>query len=389
MLLDANGLPRYWATVWAALVAYHLEPATVSIKLRHIESLYHFADQLHGNGHLDDCLANIDIAKIGDLLEAYFICLRNRPDITSATENNWQTCFGFVKDTITRLSKNQPNQNHLAVIESKLHRLDSLYGQLRIQKSKRPDILRSLPASVVSAIYDIISPESPENPFRQIQTRWNAFLAFICMLHWGLRRGEALLLPVDAVKSAYDNGLVKTRYWINVVQTDEHIKNDLRYSKPSLKTADAIRQIPISEFTANLVQTYTENYRGKPPHPFLFNTQWDTPLSHESLTDYFRKITQALPSDAVKTLSDQSGKSAISPHDLRHTCAVVRLNQLLANGDSMDEALQKLRVFFGWARSSDMPRKYARAVFEDRLASVWSNIMDDRVEILRNIPRRQ
>lgn len=388
-MLDANGLPRYWATIWSALAAHHLGAATEAKKLRYIESLYDFADRLHGNGHLDDCLANIDIAKLGDLLEAYFIGLRNQPDITGATEKNWRTCFGFVKDTVTRLGKNQPNQTRLAVIESRLHQLDTLYGQLRIQQSKRPDILRSLPASVVSAIYDILSPESPENPFRQMQTRWNAFLAFICMLHWGLRRGEALLLPVDAVKSAFDHKLGKIRYWIDVVQSEDHDKNDLRYNKPSLKTADAVRQIPISGLTANLVQTYTENYRGKPPHPFLLNTQWDTPLSHESLTEYFKKITLALPFEAIKTLANRSGKSTVTPHDLRHTCAVVRLSQLLDSGDPMDEALQKLRIFFGWSRSSDMPRKYARAVFEDRLASVWSNIMDDRIEILRNIPGGQ
>ncbi|PSD09813.1 integrase, partial [Stenotrophomonas maltophilia] len=42
--------------------------------------------------------------------------------------------------------------------------------------------------------------------------------------------------------------------------------------------------------------------------------------------------------------------------------------------------------FFGWSRESQMPLHYARAVFEDRLSSVWNNAFDDRVEVLRAIP---
>jgi len=51
----------------------------------------------------------------------------------------------------------------------------------------------------------------------------------------------------------------------------------------------------------------------------------------------------------------------------------------------MEEALQLLRVYFGWARSSNEPLRYARAVFEDRLATVWRNEFDERVEILRHL----
>jgi hypothetical protein len=61
---------------------------------------------------------------------------------------------------------------------------------------------------------------------------------------------------------------------------------------------------------------------------------------------------------------------------------------LLERGDAMDEALQKLRTFFGWSRTSTMPSRYARAVFEDRLAGVWNDAFDDRVALLRALPRR-
>jgi hypothetical protein len=53
----------------------------------------------------------------------------------------------------------------------------------------------------------------------------------------------------------------------------------------------------------------------------------------------------------------------------------------------MDEALQMLRTFFGWSKDSMMPSRYARAVFEDRLASVWNDAFDDRVTLLRSLPK--
>ena len=53
----------------------------------------------------------------------------------------------------------------------------------------------------------------------------------------------------------------------------------------------------------------------------------------------------------------------------------------------MDEALQKLRTFFGWAKQSTMPSRYARAVFEDRLANVWNDAFDERVNLLRALPK--
>ena len=97
--------------------------------------------------------------------------------------------------------------------------------------------------------------------------------------------------------------------------------------------------MPVSELTANLVQTYTENFRGKADHPFLLNTQWNSPLSHESLTAYFKRLSDSLPKAVLKVLKDRNGKDSVDPHDLRHTCAVVRLNQLLTDGVPMDEAL--------------------------------------------------
>ena len=201
---------------------------------------------------------------------------------------------------------------------------------------------------------------------------------------------EALLLPADAIKSSYDRKLGRTRYWLNIQQNGyEEADGDRRYSKPSIKTVHSVRQIPVSDTTARLVQTYCENYRGRRSHSFMLSAQTGGPLSTESLTTIFAAISKGLPTDVLKELHDRTGKRSVTCHDLRHTCAVLRLQQLLERGDAMPEALQKLRTFFGWSKASDMPSRYARAVFEDRLARVWNDEFDDRVAVLRALPQER
>ena len=66
------------------------------------------------------------------------------------------------------------------------------------------EMLRSLLASTVELLDQILDPESKDNPVPRIQTRWRVYTVFILMLHQGLRRGAVLLLPGDAIKSALD-----------------------------------------------------------------------------------------------------------------------------------------------------------------------------------------
>lgn len=387
VLTRETGQPRYWVTVWSILWMQDLAPSTAAKKLRHIEALYVHADNIGGPGFLDDVLGQCDMDELGNLLEAYFVSLRNRPVISGATEQQWQSGLSFVNDVASRVGKSSAKAGKMAEIERRLLRLKGLYGQLRIQKTRRSAMLRSLPAEVLEHLIDMLAPDFDRNPFTRLLTRWSVFLGFILMLRLGLRRGELLLMTVDAVKSGFDKRTQRTRYWINVEKNEAAAKLDTRYNKPRIKNRDSIRQIPISENTALLIQAYTENYRGRPNHPFLLNTQWNTPLSTESLTKYFNQLSSRLPKSLLKVLRDRNGFSTVDPHDLRHTCAVVRLNQLLSQGDQMDEALQKMRTFFGWSRTSDMPQKYARAVFEDRLSSAWSDAMDASAELLRSIPK--
>jgi len=386
VLVDPKGLPRYWATVWSTATAGALADSTHLKKLRYLDSLYQHADALHGYGALDDALASLHDAALGEILESWFISIRNKSRTTAADETRWQVGFNFVRSVVSWIAKSDSDRT-LRQIEARLHQLSVLYSQFRVKKRNVPEAIRSLPASTLEALYLLLDPESERNPFPRHRTRWRIYVAFILMLHQGLRRGEVLLLPADAVKTGFDARLGRVRSWINIRENDYEVADrDPRYSKPGIKTQASIRQIPISETTARIVQLYADNYRGRAQHSYLLSSKMRAPLSTEALTKAFATVSSSLPPNVLAELESRTGKKTITPHDLRHTCSVVRLHQLLLQGDSMDEALQKMRTFFGWSRQSTMPARYARAVFEDRLAGVWNDAFDDRVELLRALP---
>lgn len=79
----------------------------------------------------------------------------------------------------------------------------------------------------------------------------------------------------------------------------------------------------------------------------------------------------------------------ITPHDLRHTCAVVRLSHFRDAGLGEHEALERLRAFFGWSHTSQMPRHYARAYFESKLSEVWRDDFDAHISAIRNLASKR
>ncbi|MFA7349532.1 MAG: site-specific integrase [Methylotenera sp.] len=385
LLIDPHGLPRYWSTIWGMFRLNGLADTTVEKSLRYLESFYDYSDRNQYIGALDDAIGNIDLSALGTLLEGYFSSLQNKSEINGATQKKWDTAFRFVKDTIFLLSKNNQNIAELRKVEAKVGRLESLYSQLRISKRKTQEAIRSLPANVIEYVYMMLDPLSEINPFKRDVTRWRVFIMFTLLLHQGLRRGELLCLSLDSIRSDFDAKSNRMTHRLRVIENE--YEPDIRYTKSSIKNNNSIRQIPVSQLTADLVYEYIEQFRGKPNHSFLINSQYNTPLSVESLTKYFQEISDHLPDTIKDDLQYQTGKRVISAHALRHTCAVVRLNQLLSQGDEMNEALQKMRSFFGWSKQSDMPQRYAKAVFDDRLATVWNDVFDNRVAFLRAIPR--
>jgi integrase len=385
-LVDDVGLPRYWAAVWASFLPADLAPSTVRKKLSHLDSFYLQSDASLGPCGLDNALADLDVEALSNALEGYFLSIRNSSSVTPASEERWQAAIQFVTEITQRMTRDYLHPERLNELRGRFNRLELLHSHLHIGKRRRPEQIRSLPSDVVGFLYELLDPESAINPFQNVASRWRVYILFILLLHQGLRRGELLVLPADVIKSSFDRNLQHDRYWMSVKYNE--YEDDPRYSKPSIKNAPSIRQIPVSKTIALLVQEYVSNFRGRANHSFLLNSQKGVPLSPEAVSKTFQKVTASLPASLRKTLYEQTGCTSITAHAMRHTCAVVRLNQILSENIEMNDALQQLRAFFGWSRDSEMPLRYARAVFEDRLSTVWRSEFDERVSMLRSLPTR-
>ncbi len=384
ILTDSLGLPRYWASAWILLFGASLAISTLKQRLSNIEVFYTHVDGDRKIGALDDAIGELNIPLLEEMLESFFLTLTNVPQIQTTSEQRWKDALTFVREICERLARTSEMSLKFEELRLRLERLNRIYGQLRTSRKTQPVIIRALPASVLQALYESVIPDSVNNPFKTESTQWRVYVAFLLLLHQGLRRGEVLSLPADFLKSERTtNG---REYWLNV-RSNEYDDDDPRHSLPSIKTLSSVRQIPVSLSTATALETYLHNYRGKQNHSFFLSSAKNLPLSAEGLNYFLEVLTQALTPESLKVLQERTGMKSISCHDLRHTAAVIRIKQLLSRGDDMSEALQKMRSFFGWAPNSSMPQLYAKAAFEERLQNVWSDEFDDRVAMILALPQ--
>ena len=381
VLVDEFGLPRYWAAVWSVFHSGGLAQSTLTEKLRHIEHLYQHTDGI--GGVLDDAIASLDFTAISSVLESFFASLRNLPIPSNTGLARWRTAFHFVKDTCERLERNPETANRMADIRQRIGRLDRLYLGLRPYRRQPGSQIRALPRMVVLEMLEAATPGSTTNPFEHESTQWRVFIVLTLLLFQGIRRGELLSLKADFLKSEVDHRTGTLR-WRMSIKTNE-TEDDPRASIPSIKTAQSVRTIPVTPQTAVGLLYYTENYRGKVNHEYFLSSMRGSPLSLEGVTKFMQKLTTALSPKARSEMRDQTGAENITAHSLRHTCAVVRMKQLISSGQTPEQAMSQLRSFFGWSKTSLMPMHYAKAALDEHLNESWNDRLDDRLELLRNL----
>lgn len=381
-LVDELRLPRYWAAVWTIFHGGALQESTLNRKLGHIEALYVHTESLGGS--LDDAIAELDMERLASALEAFFSKLRNMPNPTQMATKRWTTAFQFVRDTCMRLERNPRIGRKMADIHSHISLLDNLYLGLRpfqVRYGRKP---RAIPRAVVAELLEIVQPGHPNNPFDKPDTQWRAYVLVGLLLLQGLRLGEALSLMSDFMKSERSHRSGELKYRLSV-KTNEY-EDDPRAEKPSHKNEHSIRTIPVAAPTAQGFQIYSENYRGRVNHSFFLSSARGLPLSLSGATKSLERLTLALTPAARAQLLDATDATYIRAHALRHTCAVVRMKQLLETGNTADQAMMHLRSFFGWSRESVMPLHYAKMALDERLNETWNDRLDERVSILRSLP---
>lgn len=383
VLVDSQMLPRYWSAVWSLFHAGGLAPSTHKRKLSYIEALYMHAE--HADVCLDDLIHRQDLAVLGNVLEAFFVNLRNVPEPSSKAHAQWTGAFHFVRDACERIARKPGTMLRMHEVQEKIASLDRLYLGLRPQRKRMSATVRALPKDVVHELLDVVKPGGPANPFEKESTQWRMYCVVVLLLFQGLRRSEALVLRADSLETQRDPVSGEHRWLLRVpLNEDEY---DPRAQVPSIKTVDSIRSLPVTGLSAKIIQTYLENYRGKANHGYLLSSIRSQPLSIEGVNKAFRRLTDGLSADARRSLLKSTGTDSLTPHALRHTCAVLRMKQMLRMGHSPEQAMTNLRSFFGWSKTSVMPLHYAKAALDERLNETWNDRLDERLEFLRGLPQ--
>lgn len=374
--VGAHLRPRLWATAWSlGFAGARQAPSTLQTHLRHLDKLYEFCDDEFGADSLDEAISTGNASAAQLMMDVFFL------ELTSGTYTNtqvqcWKTSCGFVSSIALQRAGSDSAWMALAAYLRAVRRM-------RRPDTSRFKFVRALPDVTLRALVEVAHPDGPANPFTSEAGRLRIWLIVNLLLLCGLRRGELLVLAVDALKHDVDSATGQIAYWLNVTTTEDEV--DTRSTRPSIKTAQSHRQVPVSASLADLYQRYVAQARVGGDHTYLVTSRSGDPLSAESVTKIMQRLTASMDPKAVAAFRERAGgKRHISPHDLRHTCATARYSMFMAADANRALALQRMRAFFGWSVTSEMPENYARAAIQDDLLRTWNDLFDKRIELLRS-----
>lgn len=367
---DRAGFPRYCSAIWIDVLKGHLAPSTRYMYASAADSLYQHAESMVPPIDLDAALLAPDLLKVEAVLSASLLARQADQDV-----RRWKLACNFVFSILQNIVGSDT-----ADMTQRLRFMRQRFAQLSVRVRRPSSRARAIPALALEDIYDVLHPESARNPFRTDQAKWRNFVLFILLVQLGLRKGEALSLSVDSLKQQFDPDAGAIRRWLDVSSVDEG--RDQRARGPRLKTNWAERQLPVSNTLAASIDTYVSQYRADVEHEFLFSSAEGRPLALSSVDHLIRVVQQHMSPEALVALENE-GMSRLSAHAFRHTSAVIRLQHFMDSGMDHDEALHRLRPFFGWSRTSEMPFLYARAYFDPRHSKIWDEAFETSLAFLR------
>ena len=372
------GRPRYWSTVWTlAKAGQRWSENTLKTRLRHIDRFYRYCDTKFGTDALDIALGDANALRVHTMVNDFYV------ELTADAKYNFTDvqCWDAVRLFVLYFARYWMVQDDAwrAVVAA-----INATGRMRDPERGRVKFVRALPDVTLAELLAVAEPGTDRNPFESLSIQVRNWLVVLLLLLCGLRRGEALLLTVDSLKHDVDRQTGEIRYWLDVTTSDD---DDKRTSRPSIKTADSHRQIPISSDLAGLIEQYAAEHRAdNGSSRFLLTAEGGGALSAESVNTMLAALSMGMAPLALQRFMERTGgKKRVSPHDLRHTCATVRYDVFMKANSDRELAFQRMRAFFGWAIESDMPALYARAAIEDDLMKTWNDVFDRKLMVLRGI----
>lgn len=201
-----------------------------------------------------------------------------------------------------------------------------------------------LATDTIDELLRVVSPQSPNNPWRGEYTRHRNALIIHWLYYLGLRRGELLGIKVQDLD--FRKGTV-------TIHRRADDASDPRTNQPQSKTK--AREIPLSEGLKSLTYAYVMNHRssleGARKHEFLFCADsTGQPMSLPTLNKIFKVLREKCPN-----LPD-----SLCPHVMRHTWND-RFSEEMDKRKTPEESEKKLRSYLmGWSETSGTAATYTR-----------------------------
>ena len=382
LLLDGVGKPLFEPTVYALteLRARNQATNTISAALRSIQVLYLFLDKrsisllsrlsdgrLLSLGEVEDLArtSRLPVEKLeamltdsvessGQLLALSLEKARMRLRIGVSDEVDPAfagTRIRYIRDYLEWLVSDYLARRTLArpVAESLSAALRIVVTALtaRIPKggSKKEIKQREgLAPEAVIELLRVVSPSSPDNPWRSEYSRYRNELLVHWLYYLGLRRGELLGIRVQDVN--FKKGTV-------TVYRRADDMADPRTNQPQSKTK--AREIPVSEGLKSLTYAYVMQYRsaltGARKHDFLFCADvTGQPMSLPTVNKVFKVLRVKCP----------YLPESLSPHVMRHTWND-RFSEEMDKRQASEESEKKYRSYLmGWSETSGTAATYTR-----------------------------
>lgn len=230
---------------------------------------------------------------------------------------------------------------------------EALEAQIPISRRRNKVTRRKgLDEEAQKRLWEVISPNSPENPWVGHHVRARNELIVKWFMALGVRRGELLGIQVR------DIDFRKNEVFIARRADNPH---DPRLYQPNVKTNDRI--LPLSEFLVADTKEYVLSIRRKLKnsvhHPILFVANGGRPLSLRGLNQIFSTLTRKIPE-----------LSRIFPHLLRHTNND-NLSKVVDEKQVAPEIEKKVRSqLMGWTETSGSADVYTRRSVERKANEV-------------------
>ncbi|EGH04108.1 integrase family protein [Pseudomonas amygdali pv. aesculi str. 0893_23] len=201
-----------------------------------------------------------------------------------------------------------------------------------------------LQPEVVERLLSVMSPTSPDNPWKGKSTRIRNALLVRWFYELGLRRGEVLNVKISDINFQSED--------LTVVRRADD-PQDPRKDQPLVKTRD--RKIPLSPSLCKLTHEYITSTRrateGARRHPYLFIAMGTgAPLSLSAVNAIFAELRNTFDGEF----------DAVTPHVLRHTWND-RFSDIMNNAKVSEAEEERMRSFLmGWAPTSKTSVNYTR-----------------------------